>query len=324
MGRTIVLAALLGPCIGPSHHAMAAPARSAKLKLIAFNNSPFPYEGQPPGRDKPFLDVEKDGRRGHTARGGTVYWEDANYSDRRSLLFIPKGFDPARPGLIVVYLHGNQSTLERDVWRRQEVPRQVALSGLNAVLLAPQFAVEAWDSSPGQFWEPRAFHRYLIEAAEHLARLFGDPWASGQFDALGIVIVAYSGGYYPLNFILQHGDASGRLRGIIMLDALYGEFDTYLKWVTGRGQAFFFSAYAGSAREGNQTFQKLLSERSIAFATAMPPGLVPGSLVFVAGPDEIQHKDFLTKAWVDDPLKAVLARIPGYPRTPPPKATRKR
>lgn len=312
----------LGACM--TDPATAAPARSARLKLVAFHNSPFPYAGQPPGRDKPFLDVEKEGRRGHTARGGTVYWEDETYSDRRSLLFIPKGFDPARPGLIVVFLHGNQATLERDVRRRQDVPRQVALSGLNAVLLAPQFAVDALDSSAGQFWEPRAFHRYLIEAAEHLARLHGDAWASAQFDALDVVIVAYSGGYYPLSFILRHGDVAGRLRGIVMLDALYGELDTYQRWIEGRGRAFFLSAYAKSAQDENLAFQKRLSERGIAFATAMPASLAPGSLTFIATPEETLHKDFLIKAWVEEPLRALLARIPGYPRTPPPKAARKR
>lgn len=318
------LAAISGLGIGMEDPVAAAPSRTARLKLVPFQNSPFPYEGQPPGRDKPFLDVEKDGRRGHTARNGIVYWEDATYSDRRSLLFIPKGFDPARPGLIVVYLHGNQATLERDVWRRQEVPRQVALSGLNAVLLAPQFAVDALDSSPGHFWEPGAFHRYLLEAAEHLARLHGDPWGSALFDSLGVVIVAYSGGYYPLAFVLQHGDARDRLRGIVMLDALYGEFDTYVPWIEGRESAFFFSAYAKSARDENVAFQKLLTERGIAFATSLPAALAPGSLAFLATPEETLHKDFLIKAWVDDPLKALLARVPGYSRTPPPKAARKR
>ena len=181
----ILSAAIISVSLDMQGPASAAPSRAAKLKLVAFKTSPFPYEGQLPGRDKPFLDTEKDGRRGHTARGGTVYWEDTTYSDRRAPPFIPKGFDPARPGLIVVYFHGNQAALERDVWRRQQVPRQVAQSGLNAVLVAPQFAVDALDSSAGQFWEPRAFRRYLEEAAKHLARLDGDPWGSARFDALG-------------------------------------------------------------------------------------------------------------------------------------------
>jgi hypothetical protein len=317
-------AAVMGTFMGVQTPASAAPSRAAKLELVAFKASPFPYEGQPPGRDKPFLDVEQDGRRGHTARGGNIYWQDTTYADRRTLAFIPKGFDPSRPGLIVVYFHGNQAALDRDVWRRQQVPLQVARSGLNAVLVAPQFAVDALDSSAGQFWEPGAFRRYLLEAAEHLARLHGNPWGSPLFDALGVVIVAYSGGYYPAAWGIRHSGVGDRVRGIIMLDALYGEMDTYLKWIEGRGSAFFFSAYSRSARDENAAFQKLLVERNIDFATAVPAKLAAGSVTFIDTGDEVVHKDFVTKAWVDDPLKEVLARIPGYSRTPPPAPARKR
>lgn len=320
---TTLAAAIAGLCVGMPGAATAAPSKAARLKLVAFETSPFPYVGQPPGRDKPFLDAEKDGRRGHTARGGSIYWEDATYSDRRTLLFIPKGFDSARPGLIVVYFHGNQATLERDVWRRQQVPRQVAQSGLNAVLLAPQFAVDALDSSAGRFWEPGAFRQFLEEAAWRLARLHGDQWGSALFDALPVVIVAYSGGYFPAAWVLQHGGAGDRVRGVIMLDALYGEMDTYLRWIEGRESAFFFSAYSRSARDENAAFQKRLTERNIDFATSLPARLAPGSVTLFPTGEEIVHKDFVTAAWGDDPLKVVLAKIPGFSRTPPAR-TRKR
>ena len=180
------------------------------------------------------------------------------------------------------------------------------------------------DSSAGQFWEPGAFRRYLEEAAEHLARLHGNPWGSAQFDALGVAIVAYSGGYFPAAWAIRHGGVGDRLRGVIMLDALYGEFDTYLRWIERRESAFFFSAYSRSVRDENAAFQKLLTERNIDFATSMPGKLAPGSVTFLATGEEVVHKDFVTKAWVEDPLKEVLAKIPGYSRTPPPAPARKR
>ena len=65
--------------------------------------------------------------------------------------------------------------LERDVHRRQQVPRQVAESGLNAVLVAPQLAVDAADSSAGRFYDAGAFRRFVEEAAVRLARLHGAP-----------------------------------------------------------------------------------------------------------------------------------------------------
>jgi hypothetical protein len=116
-----------------------------------------PIAARVPEKSKPFIDVIEGDRLGHTSPRGGIYWEDQTYSDRRSLLYIPRGFDPRRPALMVVFFHGNEATLTRDVQNRQQVPRQVAESGLNAVLVAPQFAVNALDSSSGRFWEPACF-----------------------------------------------------------------------------------------------------------------------------------------------------------------------
>ena len=115
------------------HPVHAAQTTSARTELVAFDNSPFPYSGQPPGQDKPFYDVEKDGRRGHTSPRGGIYWEDTTYSDRRVLLHIPRGFNAALPAVMIVYLHGNFASLAGVVHRVQQVPRQVSESGLNAV-----------------------------------------------------------------------------------------------------------------------------------------------------------------------------------------------
>jgi hypothetical protein len=48
------------------------------------------------------------------------------------------------------------------------VPAQITAAGVNAVLVAPQFAVNAADSSAGKFWEPNGFQRFLDEAAVKL------------------------------------------------------------------------------------------------------------------------------------------------------------
>src|SRR5439155_3501545 len=98
----------------------------------------------------------------------------------------------------------------------------------------------------------------------------------------------------------------------------------YLRWIERRETAFFFSAYSRSVSEGNAAFQKLLAERNIDFATAMPGKLSPGSVTFLDTGEEVLHNDFVTKAWVEDPLKDVLAKIQGFPRTPPPKPMQRR
>jgi hypothetical protein len=39
-------------------------------------------------------------------------------------------------------------------------------------------------------------------------------------------------------------------------------------------------------------------------------------VTFIAATDDVKHMDFMTEAWVDDPLKVVLRRIPGFARAP--------
>ncbi len=306
----------VGLCLAMQLPASAAPSARAKTALVPFEASPFPYDGRPlPGQDKPFFDVEQDGRRGHTSPRGGIYWEDATYSDRRVLLHIPRGFDPRRPALMIVYLHGNLATLERDVVGRQRVPWQVAQSGLNAMLVVPQLAVDALDSTAGKFYEEGAFRRFVEEACVKLARLHGNPRAHTAIDALPVVLVAYSGGYVPAAWSMHHGGIGDRLRGVILLDAPYGDFDKFADWIAARESAFFLSAYSRSAREENATLQRLLTERSIDFATTLPATLAPGSVTFFATGEEVVHNDFVSRAWVDDPLRELLAKIPGYART---------
>src|SRR5580704_12116100 len=172
-----------------------APLADAKTRLVAFAASPFPYRGAVPDTGAPFLNVAEGGRRGRQSPRGGLHWEDETYSDRRVLLHLPRGFEPGRPAMIVVFFHGNNATLERDVVARQQVPRQLDRSGLNAALVAPQFAVDTADSSAGRFWEKGFFARFLGEAGIELTRLCGDRRAARLFAAMPVVLVAYSGGY---------------------------------------------------------------------------------------------------------------------------------
>lgn len=298
----------------PQRPPPAAPVvRAAKSELVAFNASPFPYRGFMPDSRKPFLDARDGKRRGHTSLRGTVYWEDQTYSDRRSLLCLPEGFDPKKPVLIVLYLHGQGATLERDVMVRQAVPRQVAESGLNAALVAPQLALDAADSSAGNFWKPGHFAAYIDESAERLMRLYGDREAGRAFNLAPVVVVAYSGGYLSAAYALERGGASHRVKGVILMDALYGDEDKFAGWASARRrQAFLLSAYTESTRNENAALQGLLAKRRVPFARSLPSSLGAGTFAFAACGGLDMHGDFVTRAWRPDPLRHALAMIPGY------------
>src|SRR3954447_7745129 len=51
----------------------SAPLKEAKTALIPFETAPFPYRGNIPGTDTPFLNVNEAGRRGHRTGSGRVY-----------------------------------------------------------------------------------------------------------------------------------------------------------------------------------------------------------------------------------------------------------
>jgi hypothetical protein len=292
------------------------PLKEAKTQLVAFNASAFPYRGNIPGSNRPFLDARSGRRRGHTTLKGDVCWEDTTYSDRRSLLYLPPGYNPELPSLIVLYLHGQGATLERDVEARQAIPRQIADSGQNVALVAPQLAYDAPDSSAGNFWKPGHFAAYIDEAAERLMRLCGDRRAGPHFNASGVVIVSYSGGYVSTAYALARGGAAHRIKGVILMDSLYGDEEKFAAWAAARRKSvFLLSAFTESTREENATLQGLLGKRRIPSASGLPKTLAPGTNAFVPCGGWEMHGDFMTRAWGPDPLKQALMMIPGYPRT---------
>ncbi len=300
---------------GPVPHPVwsrSPPLAHPRTELVKFETAPFPYSGKVPGEGKPFLDVADAGRRGHRSQHGQVYWEDQTFNDPRVLLHIPKGFDARRPSLMIIFFHGHRATIDRDVRDRQQVPAQISSSGLNAVLVAPQFAVDAPDSSAGRFWEPGAFGRFLGEAAQQLGRIHGDRRTVRTFAGTPVVIVAYSGGYLPTAWSLVRGGLEKRLRGVVLFDALYAEIDTFASWIVNQRSAFFVSSYTTSTRAQNMELQRILAQREVAFSTSLQRNLHQGSVTFLA--TDAKHNDFVTHAWVESPIEDLLKRINGYRR----------
>src|SRR5271155_3586098 len=330
VGLALGAALLAADCAGPSAPSAVGPGQNlatgvtsidgANVALASFENSAFPYHGvipnyQETGKARPFLDVDDNGRLVHSSPRGGIHWEDETYSDRSVLLAAPQSFDPSRPGVIIVFFQGNTATLARDVVARQQIVRQLTDSGLNAVLVAPQLAVDAQDSSAGRFWQPGGFAAFLGEAQMKLGELY--PNARGAFRRMPVVIVAYSGGYLPAVYSLAVGGDQGRIRGVVLLDALYGERDKFVRWVEGPGRnAFFVSAYSTSSREGNEAIRAELEADGVPTVSGLPAALTPGVVAFVdAG--SVDHNDFAPWFLGAPPLRAITPRRGGWgPRRP--------
>jgi hypothetical protein len=268
-----------------------SPVKEAQTRLIGFDSSAFPYSGRNP------------------RTGGGSYAEGSRYSDNRVLVHVPTGFDVKKPGVIVVFFHGHGATLERDVRDRQLVPQQISESGVNAVLVAPQLAYDAADSSAGKFWERGGFKRFMAEAAEKLAKVYGDARAAKAFAKMPVVIVAYSGGFVSAAYCLQVGGLGSRVRGVVLLDALYGEMDKFSSWIAGNRSAFFVSAYTHYTKRRDDELARILKDKGIAVARELNGPLKPGTVAFLGTPEGLRHRDYVTMAWTEHPVKDVLTRL---------------
>ena len=278
------------------------PLQKAATTLEPFDNAPFPVRTASTTGSEPV--------RIHFR--STVTWEKGAFSDPRVLLHIPKGFDPNKPAVMVVFFHGHGATLTRDVLNRQEVPLQISESHANAVLVAPQLAYDARSSNPGNLWEPGAFARMVREAGERLTRLYGDPRVGRTFANMPIIIVAYSGGYLSAATSIERGGLKNRIQGVVLLDALYGELDGFASWIRNNRSGFFVSSWTHSTQRRNAQLAEMLSDHDVAVGHALAVPRLDGKVVFVPGDDGIRHRDFVNHAWTDKPIKDVLDRLPQY------------
>lgn len=283
-----------------------------KTEVMEFESAPFPYDGNNPSTGKPFFDVFYDGRFGRRGARGQVYWENETYTDPRVLLHIPKGFDIRKPAVMVVFFHGHGARIERDVRDRQQVAAQITRSDANAVIVAPQFAVNAADSSPGAFWEPGFFDEFLSEASEQLATMLGQPRTVRTFFKMPLIFISYSGGFVPTAWAMRLGHIKDRLRGVVLMDSLYGETNRFEDWIVNNRRGFFISGYLISTRARNLELQRSLAEKKIPYAMSLDGDLKPGSVVFIPGHSEDSHRDYVTQAWTMDPIADILNRLPEF------------
>ncbi len=274
--------------------------------IAELGNAPFPVGPDAVDhRGAPFwqgVDAAS-GQRVRRLDANRAYTEAAVYSDARVLFHASRGFDPAKPFRIVLFLHGHGSEVEATVARYLDIPGQIDRAGVNAVLIAPQLALNAQESVPGKFVEPGRVAAFFDEAQRVLRAALGGedaPWRNAP-----IVVAAYSGGYRTAAQILKHGDLDRRIEGLIMLDAFFADSSLYAGWLARhRQRAFLYALYTRSSMEETTALKTELVERGIAYAMHDDGGPLAGiRLVEIDTP----HGEVAVKG---DPVAALLKRLP--------------
>jgi hypothetical protein len=212
---------------------------------------------------------------------GTTFWlgldrapfpaQGSPYHDDTVIVFVPAHFRFwDEEGIsVLVHFHGHNTTADRAL-KTHELREQLADSQQNALLVVPQLAVMAADSSCGKLDAPGGLARLLSEVVTATAReghiTLGDT-GFPEDAAIGTVCVsAHSGGYHAAASVLRAGDVD--IREVYLFDALYAEADTFRDWVMERrGELFrhrhkLVSYFTGGATEANSALVRIQLERA--------------------------------------------------------------
>ena len=159
------------------------------------------------------------------------------YGDDTVIVFVPERyrFRPEEGVAALVHFHGHNSTAERAM-SAHALREQLVDSRQNAVLVVPQLAVLAADSSCGRLESSGGLARLLgdaISTAARAGRITLDESGFPERAELGrVCLSAHSGGYHAAACSLRDGGVD--VHETYLFDALYAESDVFRDWVLAR------------------------------------------------------------------------------------------
>jgi hypothetical protein len=95
---------------------------------------------------------------------------------------------------------------------------------------------------------------------------------------------------------------------VVLLDALYGGMEKFADWITDNRSTFFVSSYTPHTAPHNAYLERLLRERSVPYSSELRSSHLQGMVTFLPAGD-ISHRDFVSHAWADYPIKDILVRM---------------
>jgi hypothetical protein len=207
----------------------------------------------------------------------------AGYTDNTVYVFVPEHYRWREEDGVaaLVHFHGHDTTAERAMVAHQ-LREQLADSKQNAVLVVPQLAVMAADSSCGKLETPGGLARLLGEALSTAARegriTLGDTGFAADAQLGTVCVSAHSGGFHAAARSLVAGGVD--VRETYLFDALYADLEVFRDWVLARrGETLHrrhklvsYFTEGGTTESLNAALRAQLDRRGVVCAHEMQEG----------------------------------------------------
>jgi hypothetical protein len=186
---------------------------------------------------RPRLKTEARDTLGTTLVLGLPQAPFAGTGDDTVIVFVPDKyrFQSEEGVSALVHFHGHNSSAERAI-SAHALREQLVDSRQNAILVVPQLALFAADSSCGKLASPGALARLLGGAVSTAARVGRATLGDSRFPerpSLGrVCLSAHSGGYHAAACSLRQGGVD--VSETYLFDALYAESEVFREWVLAR------------------------------------------------------------------------------------------
>lgn len=274
----------------------------------AMKAAPFPLGGKT--ADPHFFDSvdPKTGERFRTSRTLERLSEKDHYRDNSVLFHVPPQFNPNLSFSYVVFFHGNLSNVRQTV-TEYRLDEQVNRSGKNLILVLPQFARNAADSSPGKFAVGNAFRTFMQEAALVLSAKLGTKHKK-QLEQAPVILVAFSGGYKPLACTLDRGGTDWRIKGVMLLDGLYEDLYIFGKWLLRHAKdGFLVNIYTEGSpcQDKTMALAQFLRVHRLSFKEGWPREVKRGLIALIKSPHE--HLQVPIEGPPREPLAEMLRNL---------------
>lgn len=223
------------------------------------------------------------------------------YDTPRVIVFVPTYYrlPKSRKVDALVHFHGHNTTAKKALVAHR-LREQLFDSKQNAILIVPQLAVNAADSSGGKLEAKRGLARMLAELIRELGKsAVGKALKKSSLRGVKatrhLCLSAHSGGYRVASFCVRRGGIN--VNETYLFDALYGQVAAFRRWVAarkgskGRSRHKLISQYAGGkVRTNNLALLKKLKAQGVPVLHEKKPGqltraqLTKGTAIFMGVP----------------------------------------